>query len=636
VLDAVQAAGPGAAERFGEACGRISFFVNAGVRFVEEMCKMRAFAQLWDTLLQERYGVQDPRHRRFRYGVQVNSLGLTESQPENNVQRIVLEMLGVTLSRDARARAVQLPAWNEALGLPRPWDQQWSLRMQQVLAFETDLLEHEDLFTGSVVVERRVAELVRDIRAEVDRVQDLGGAVAAVESGYLEGRAVASHAERRRRVESGEDVVVGVNRFTTTAPSPPHRRPGRRDPDRRPPRRAAGGRRGPRLARRPGRRGGRGCAESPAGGGPDRRNLMAATLPCARAGSPRGSGPVPCGRSSGVPGADGRLGRRQPGGHGRREELAEVRAAVQRTGEELGRRLPAARRQARSGRPLQRRRADRRSRPDCGFEVVYQGIRLTSAQIVAAAVQEDVHVVGLSILSGSHLQAVPAVLDGCGTPAPETCRWWWAASCPTPTRGGCGARRRRVFTPKDFSLTAVLATVVGGGPRRARARAAAPDRVPPRLIRSESGRAAPCRRRAKPPALESALPTPGLRRPTRRPTASSTRPTMGSRTANSTQVRSRVDRKAQIMRRPYPVAAAALSSVGRPMLTVTPGDHSTCGSPETWRPAAATRSSRRSSSRARCSGHGSCTTGAQTVRPPWKRENSPQRAVRNSESSSAG
>src|SRR3712207_6313754 len=201
VLDAVKAAGQVPAERFGEVCARISFFVNAGVRFVEEMCKMRAFGRLWDQLLQERYGVQDPKHRRFRYGVQVNSLGLTEAQPENNVQRIVLEMLGVTLSKDARARAIQLPAWNEALGLPRPWDQQWSLRLQQVLAYETDLLEHDDLFDGSHVVERKVAELKAAAREEVDRVQALGGAVPAVEQGYMKSALVASHAERRRRIE---------------------------------------------------------------------------------------------------------------------------------------------------------------------------------------------------------------------------------------------------------------------------------------------------------------------------------------------------------------------------------------------------------------------------------------------------
>src|SRR5437763_64700 len=220
VLDAVQASGQVPPERFGEVVARMSFFVNAGVRFVEEMCKMRAFVQLWDELTLERYGVQDPKHRRFRYGVQVNSLGLTEAQPENNVYRILLEMLAVTMSKDARARAVQLPAWNEALGLPRPWDQQWSLRMQQVLAFESDLLEYEDLFEGSKVVEAKVDEIAEGARAEIDRILDMGGAVSAVESGYLKSALVSSLAQRRRRIESGDDIVVGVNRFTESEPNP--------------------------------------------------------------------------------------------------------------------------------------------------------------------------------------------------------------------------------------------------------------------------------------------------------------------------------------------------------------------------------------------------------------------------------
>src|SRR3982750_4916362 len=220
VLDAVRDSGQVSPADFPKVVGRISFFVNAGVRFIEETCKMRAFVRLWDEITRERYGVEDEKMRRFRYGVQVNSLGLTEAQPENNVQRIVLEMPGVPLSKNARARAVQLPAWNEALGLPRPWDQQWSLRLQQVLAFETDLLEYEDLFTGSVVVEQKVAEIVEGARAEIARVQEMGGAVAAVESGYMKGELVASLAEKRRRMESGEDVVVGVNKFESTEPNP--------------------------------------------------------------------------------------------------------------------------------------------------------------------------------------------------------------------------------------------------------------------------------------------------------------------------------------------------------------------------------------------------------------------------------
>src|SRR3954464_4209159 len=218
VLDAVKDAGQVSEDDFEKVVGRISFFVNAGVRFVEETCKMRAFVELWDEITRERYGVEDPKMRRFRYGVQVNSLGLTEAQPENNVQRIVLEMLGVTLSKNARARAVQLPAWNEALGLPRPCAQQWSLRLQQVLAFETDLLEYDDIFDGSHVIEAKVAELVEGAQAEIDRVQAMGGAIAAVE--YMKSELVSSHAARRARIESGEEVIVGVNRFETTEPSP--------------------------------------------------------------------------------------------------------------------------------------------------------------------------------------------------------------------------------------------------------------------------------------------------------------------------------------------------------------------------------------------------------------------------------
>src|SRR3954464_3918810 len=220
VLDSVRDSGQVPQEKFGEVVARISFFVNAGVRFVEEMCKVRAFGRLWDELTRERYGVENPTHRRFRYGVQVNSLGLAEAQPENNVYRILLEMLAVTASREARARAVQLPAWNEALGLPRPWDQQWSLRMQQVLACESDLLEYEDLFAGSHVVEAKVEQLCRGAREEIDRVLEMGGAVEAVESGYLKSALVSSLALRRRRIESGEDVVVGVNKFTETEPNP--------------------------------------------------------------------------------------------------------------------------------------------------------------------------------------------------------------------------------------------------------------------------------------------------------------------------------------------------------------------------------------------------------------------------------
>ena len=226
----VKASGQVSEEDFGEVVGRISFFVNAGVRFVEEMCKMRAFVELWDEITRERYGVEDPKQRRFRYGVQVNSLGLTEAQPENNVQRIVLEMLAVTLSKNARARAVQLPAWNEALGLPRPWDQQWSLRLQQVLAYESDLLEYDDLFDGSPVVEAKVAELVAGAKEEIDRVQAMGGAIAAVDTGYMKSELVSSHARRRAAIESGDDDHRRRQQVHHHRAEPADRGSGRRDP----------------------------------------------------------------------------------------------------------------------------------------------------------------------------------------------------------------------------------------------------------------------------------------------------------------------------------------------------------------------------------------------------------------------
>src|SRR5271170_159999 len=220
VLDAVKASGECAEDEFGEVVGRISFFVNAGLRFITEVCKLRAFTELWDEITHERYGVTDLKHRRFRYGVQVNSLGLTEQQPENNVARILLEMLAVTLSKDARARAVQLPAWNEALGLPRPWDQQWSLRMQQILAYETDLLEYGDIFDGSPVIAAKVEELKKAAKEELKQIEEMGGTVAAVESGYLKQQLVESNSRRVEAIERGEQIVVGVNRFTETEASP--------------------------------------------------------------------------------------------------------------------------------------------------------------------------------------------------------------------------------------------------------------------------------------------------------------------------------------------------------------------------------------------------------------------------------
>ena len=465
VLDAVRESGVVPPDEFGEVVARISFFVNAGVRFVEEMCKMRAFVALWEELTRERYAVADPKQRRFRYGVQVNSLGLTEAQPENNIQRIVLEMLAVTLSKDARARAVQLPAWNEALGLPRPWDQQWSLRIQQVLAYESDLLEYGDLFEGSTVVSAKVAELVEGAKAEMARIADLGGAVAAVESGYLKSALVASHAERRARIERGEDIVVGVNKFETTEPNPltadldtaiqsvdpgveaaaaaavrRWREQRDADPERRDRAIAA-------LARL--------RADAASG-----VNLMAASLACARAevttGEWAGALREEFGEYRAPTGVSGSVGIAEAG-----EGLQAVRAQVVELGSALGERLRIL--VAKPGLDGHSNGAEQiavRAR-DAGFEVVYQGIRLTPAQIVAAAVSEDVHLVGVSILSGSHMELVPEILDGL--------RAADAGDIPVVVGGiipeSDGAKLRElgvaaVFTPKDFGLNEIMARFV--------------------------------------------------------------------------------------------------------------------------------------------------------------------------------
>ena len=459
VLDAVRDSGQVPAEALTDVVQRISFFVNAGVRFVEEMCKMRAFVRLWDEVTSQRYGISDEKARRFRYGVQVNSLGLTEEQPENNVQRIVLEMLAVTLSKDARARAVQLPAWNEALGLPRPWDQQWSLRMQQVLAFETDLLEYEDIFDGSHVVEAKVDELVAAAKVEMARIEELGGAVAAVESGYLKSALVASHAERRRRIESGEEVVVGLNRFTTSEPSPLTAEPdaaihrveaaveerailaldewrAKREP----------------LAVEA-------ALASLAADAASGANLMEASLRCARAGVTTGEWAGALrevfGEFRAPTGVSGSVGA------GERAGLADLRATVAATGEELGHRLRIL--VAKPGLDGHSNGAEQVAvaARDAGFEVVYQGIRLTPGEIAAAAAQEDVDLVGLSILSGSHLQVVPAVL--------AELREAGLADVPVIVGGIIPDQDARalldagisaVFTPKDYDLTDVMSRVL--------------------------------------------------------------------------------------------------------------------------------------------------------------------------------
>ena len=467
VLDAVRDSGQVPPERFGEVVKRISFFVNAGVRFIEEMCKMRAFVQLWDELTLERYGVTDPTQRRFRYGVQVNSLGLTEAQPENNIQRIVLEMLAVTLSKDARARAVQLPAWNEALGLPRPWDQQWSLRMQQVLAFESDLLEYDDLFAGSSVVEAKVAELLVGARAEIDRVQEMGGAVAAVESGYMKSALVASHSLRRQRIEAGQDIVVGVNKFETTEPNPltadldaaiqtvDH------DVEAKAAAAVAQWRRD-RDSTEPGRARAQSALARLVNDASSGANLMPASLEAARAGVTTGEWAqalrdvfgeyrAPTGVSGSVGVSDAAVG----------GELAQVRERVRATGEELGTRLRLlVGKPGLDGHSNGAEQVAVRAR-DAGFEVIYQGIRLTPEQIVAAAVAEDVHCVGLSILSGSHMELVPRVLDGLNAAG--------AGDLPVVVGGiipesDAEVLRRlgvaAVFTPKDFGLTQIMGGIV--------------------------------------------------------------------------------------------------------------------------------------------------------------------------------
>ena len=467
VLDAVRDSGQVPPEKFGEVVGRISFFVNAGVRFVEEMCKMRAFVELWEELTWKRYGVADPKLRRFRYGVQVNSLGLTESQPENNVQRILLEMLAVTLSKHARARAVQLPAWNEALGLPRPWDQQWSLRMQQVLAYESDLLEYDDLFTGSAVVEAKVEQLVEGAREEMVRIEEMGGAVAAVESGYLKSALVASHAARRQRIESGADVVVGLNQFTTSEPNPLTADLTTAiqtvDPDVE--RHAVDAVQAWRAARDadPVARDRAASAlaalkETAA----TSTNLIEATLECARAKVTTGEWAQALrdvfGEYRAPTGVSGSVG--VAGGEGA-EDIASVRAMVDQASEEIGGRLRLlVGKPGLDGHSNGAEQVAVRAR-DCGFEVVYQGIRLSPAQIVAAAVAEDVHCVGLSILSGSHMELIPDVLD----------RMRAAGLTDVPVVvGGIipeadGARLKElgvaeVFTPKDFGLTAMMGRIV--------------------------------------------------------------------------------------------------------------------------------------------------------------------------------
>ena len=449
VLDAVRDSGQVPDDRFAHVVGSMSFFVNAGIRFVEEICKLRALAELWDRITEDRYGVQDPKLRRLRYGVQVNSLGLTEAQPENNVQRIVLEMLAVTLSKRARARSVQLPAWNEALGLPTPWDQQWSLRMQQVLAFETDLLEYEDILDGSRIVEARTAELRDAAAAELEDVLALGGAFEAVEE--LKGRLVQSMAERTRRIESGEQVVVGVNRFTETAPSPLGGAEAivKVDP-------AVEEEMVEDVRRWRAARDGHAAVAAVAelrrvaeGGG----NLMPPSIALARAGGTTGEWASALREVFGEFRAP--TGVRAASGGG--TDLAAVAARV--------RQLPGGPPRLLVAKPGLDGHSNGAEQiavaaRDAGMEVVYAGIRLTPEQIAASARDEDPDVIGLSVLSGSHRQLVPAVLERLAAEGVDAAVVVGGIIPDDDQPALLEAGVRAIYTPKDYALARIMGDIV--------------------------------------------------------------------------------------------------------------------------------------------------------------------------------
>ena len=449
VLDAVRESGQVNDDQFDQVFGSISFFVNAGIRFVDEVCKMRAFTQLWDRIARERYDVQDPKARRFRYGVQVNSLGLTESQPENNVQRIVLEMLAVTLSKNARARSVQLPAWNEALGLPRPWDQQWSLRMQQVLAFETDLLEHEDIFDGSHVIEARTSEFYEAAWTELQDVLSLGGAFNAVDE--LKGRLVSSMAERTRAIESGDQIVVGVNSFTETEKSPLGGADNilKVDPEVEKETIADV------VAWRANRDNVAVTAALSAltAAAQSGDNIMEPSIALAQVGGTTGEWSEALrqvfGEFRAPTGVGAAVGRRTT-------ELADVAAFVKT--------IPGGPPKflvAKPGLDGHSNGAEQIAvaARDSGMEVVYSGIRLTPEQIAASARDEDPDVIGLSILSGSHLSLVPTVirlLREAGVDAPLII----GGIIPEDDRARMkDAGVAAVYTPKDFDIARIMREV---------------------------------------------------------------------------------------------------------------------------------------------------------------------------------
>jgi (2R)-ethylmalonyl-CoA mutase len=455
VLDAVRDSGQIPADDLPDVVGRISFFIDVGTRFVEEMCKMRAFVDLWDEICRDGYGVEDPKLRRFRYGVQVNSLGLTEQQPENNVHRILIEMLAVVLSRNARARAVQLPAWNEALGLPRPFDQQWSLRMQQIMAYETDLLEYGDLFDGNPVVEAKVEALKAGARAELARIDAMGGAIAAIE--YMKAELVTANGARLARIETGETVVVGVNRFVEAVPSPL----------------TAGGAGilvvDPAAeAAQVGRLAAWRVARDSA--------AVAAALAALRAAAEAGANVMPpsiaAAKAGVTTGEWGSVMRdvfgeyRAPTGVGTAagrpsSGLPEVRAAVEAASAQLGRRVKLlVGKPGLDGHSNGAEQIAVRAR-DSGMEVVYEGIRLTPARIVNAALEESVHVVGLSILSGSHLPLVGEVMERMRAAGLDDVPVVVGGIIPDADAAALvAAGVSRVYGPKDFELNRIMLDIV--------------------------------------------------------------------------------------------------------------------------------------------------------------------------------
>lgn len=457
VIDNVKKTGVIPEAEFGEAVGRISFFVNAGMRFVTEICKMRAFGRLWDEITRDRWGVREEKNRRFRYGVQVNSLGLTEQQPENNVYRILIEALAVTLSRDARARAVQLPAWNEALGLPRPWDQQWSLRMQQILAYETDLLEFADIFNGSAEIEAKVAELVAEAKTELAAIEAMGGAVAAVESSYMKQKLVESNTRRLEAIEAGASTVVGVNRFKETEPSPLTTGegsiltvPAHVEAEA--------------IERIKAWRAGRdekavasalAALRSAAAEG---RNVMEPSIAAAKAGVTTGEWGATLREVFGEYRAPTGVGRAARDGGA---DVASVRGAVDAVSAKLGRRLKfLVGKPGLDGHSNGAEQIAVRAR-DCGMEVVYEGIRLTPAQIVNAALEEGVHAVGLSILSGSHLALVEDVMTRMKASGLDEVPVVVGGIIPTEDAEALkGMGVAAVYTPKDFQITDIMADIV--------------------------------------------------------------------------------------------------------------------------------------------------------------------------------